>query len=77
MGSDGAAGLKQMRDAGSWCIAQDENTAVVYGMPLAAVQSGAVSEILPLERIGGAMLAGLARCKRPTAYHQELAPANP
>ena len=77
MGSDGAAGLKQMRDVGSWCIAQDENTAVVYGMPLAAIQAGAVSETLPLERIGDAMLSGLARCKRPKAYHQELVPTIP
>jgi two-component system, chemotaxis family, protein-glutamate methylesterase/glutaminase len=72
MGSDGAAGLKQMRDAGSWTIAQDEQSCVVYGMPLAAVEADAVCEVLPLERIGAAMLQGLSRPQRPKAYHQEL-----
>jgi two-component system chemotaxis response regulator CheB len=72
MGSDGAAGLKQMRDAGSWTIAQDEATCVVYGMPLAAVEADAACEVLPLERIGAAMLQGLSRSNRPRPYHQEL-----
>jgi two-component system chemotaxis response regulator CheB len=76
MGSDGAAGLKQMRDAGSWTIAQDEQTCVVYGMPLAAVEADAACEVLPLERIGAAMLQGLSRSPRTKPYHQELVSTN-
>ena len=56
MGRDGAAGLKTMRDAGSLTIGQDAGTSVVYGMPRAAAESGAVAVQLPLTRIAQAML---------------------
>jgi chemotaxis response regulator CheB len=52
MGRDGAAGLKLLRDAGHFTIAQDEATSALYGMPKAAAELGAASEILPLHRIG-------------------------
>ncbi len=51
MGADGAAGLKLIRDAGGETIAQDEETSVVWGMPGAAVRSGAVSRTVPLDRV--------------------------
>jgi two-component system chemotaxis response regulator CheB len=51
MGKDGALGLKEMRDAGSPTIAQDEATSVVWGMPGEAVQLGAADEVLPLLKI--------------------------
>lgn len=51
MGEDGAAGLRDIREAGGYTIAEDESTAVVYGMPAAAVSMGAVCESLPLEEI--------------------------
>ena len=62
MGRDGAAGLRALRDAGAWTIAQDEASSVVYGMPRAAVEAGACSEVLPLSAIGPrlAWLAGVA-----------------
>lgn len=56
MGSDGAAGLLQMREAGAWTIAEDASTAVVYGMPAAAVEMGAVCESLPLPVIAGRLI---------------------
>lgn len=52
MGDDGAAGLKMLRDAGGHTIAEDESTAVVYGMPAVAVRLGAAAEQLPLHLIG-------------------------
>lgn len=52
MGADGAEGLLAMRQAGAWTIAEDASTCVVYGMPAAAVQMGAVSEVLPLPAVG-------------------------
>lgn len=76
MGSDGAAGMKQMRDTGSWTIAQNEATCVVYGMPLAAVEAGAACEVLALDKIGAAMMNGITRSGRPKPYHQELVSAN-
>ena len=56
MGQDGAEGLRDLCSAGWHTIAQDEATSVVYGMPKVAVQLGAVREVLPVERIGGALL---------------------
>jgi len=64
MGRDGSAGLKAMRDAGSWTIAQDAATAVVNGMPRAAVEAGAVALELPLSRIAAAALEPAKFLKR-------------
>lgn len=51
MGEDGAAGLAAVRDAGGYTIAEHESTAVVYGMPAAAVRRRAVCESIPLHAI--------------------------
>jgi len=51
MGGDGAQGLLAMRESGARTIAQDEATCVVFGMPKVAIDLGAVSSVLPLERI--------------------------
>ena len=53
MGHDGARGMVDLARAGARTLAQDEATSIIYGMPRAAVQAGAVSEILPLGEIGG------------------------
>jgi two-component system chemotaxis response regulator CheB len=51
MGEDGAEGLLQLRQRGGFTIAEDESTAVVYGMPAEAVRLGAVCQSLPLPAI--------------------------
>lgn len=56
MGDDGADGLSSIRRAGGFTLAEDESTAVVFGMPAVAARLGAVCEQLPLERIGPRML---------------------
>lgn len=56
MGCDGARGLKQMRDAGARTLGQDEASSVVYGMPKAAFESGAVERQVSLRSIGFAAL---------------------
>jgi two-component system chemotaxis response regulator CheB len=48
MGQDGRVGAAAIRRAGGLALAESAETAVVYGMPLAAVESGAVDEVLPL-----------------------------
>jgi two-component system chemotaxis response regulator CheB len=55
MGADGAAGLLEMRQAGAYTLAQDEDSSVVYGMPRAAAEMGAVVESLPLGQIAEAV----------------------
>jgi two-component system chemotaxis response regulator CheB len=61
MGDDGAAGLLQMRSAGAHTLGQDENSCVVYGMPAAAQQIGAVERELPLGEIADAIQAFAVR----------------
>jgi two-component system chemotaxis response regulator CheB len=61
MGDDGALGLLDIRRSGGYTIAEDESTAVVYGMPDAAVRLGAVCESLPLPAIAARILE-LASC---------------
>jgi len=56
MGKDGARGLKEMREAGSPTIAQDEATSVVWGMPGEAVAIGAAEKVLPLGDIADATM---------------------
>jgi chemotaxis response regulator CheB len=60
MGRDGAEGLKALKDAGHYTIAQDEASSAVYGMPKAAVELDAASEILPLNQIGPRIAAFVA-----------------
>lgn len=51
MGTDGASGLLDMREAGAMTIAQDEASSVVWGMPGEAVALGAPQEVLDLDSI--------------------------
>lgn len=53
MGADGATAMREMRDAGAYCVAQDEATCVVFGMPREAIAAGAINEVLPLTKIAG------------------------
>ncbi|THF63058.1 chemotaxis response regulator protein-glutamate methylesterase [Pseudothauera nasutitermitis] len=56
MGDDGARGLKEMFDAGSPTIAEDESTCVVFGMPKEAIRLGGAAQVLPLGRIPEAIM---------------------
>ena len=57
MGKDGAVGLREMREAGSPTLAQDEATSVVWGMPGEAVALGAAAETLPLGSVAARLCA--------------------
>ncbi|MBV9123414.1 MAG: chemotaxis-specific protein-glutamate methyltransferase CheB [Planctomycetes bacterium] len=56
MGEDGVAGLKAVRQAGGYIIAQDEKSSVVFGMPGAAVAAGLPDQVLPLDGIAPRLL---------------------
>ena len=60
MGDDGARGLLSMRQAGARTLAQDEASSVVYGMPKAAVELGAVDQSVGLDGMGAAIQGLLA-----------------
>lgn len=56
MGSDGAKGLLQMKNAGAKTIGQDEKSCVVYGMPKVAYDIGAVEVQTSLEKINDVLI---------------------
>jgi two-component system chemotaxis response regulator CheB len=59
MGADGAKAMKEMRDAGSYNIVQDEASCVVFGMPREAIAAGGADEVLPLNRIAPRLIEHL------------------
>jgi len=63
MGEDGADGLLAMKQAGAETIAQDEASCVVFGMPRAAIQRGAVDEVVPLPAMTNAVLRRTRRVR--------------
>lgn len=59
MGKDGAAGMKEMHEAGAHTFAQDEASCVVFGMPKEAIAQGGVDEIVPLKDMAKKILTHL------------------
>jgi two-component system, chemotaxis family, protein-glutamate methylesterase/glutaminase len=57
MGRDGAEELKRMKDRGAHTIAQDRDSSIVHGMPGAAIELGAASQVLAADKIAGALIA--------------------
>jgi len=52
MGSDGAESMRTLHDRGAYTLAQDEESCVVFGMPKAAIEAGAVDRVVALEEFG-------------------------
>jgi two-component system chemotaxis response regulator CheB len=65
MGSDGAAGLLDMKRAGAVTLAQDEASCAVFGMPKEAIRMGAVDHVLPLRHI--AAVLGSLHARKPSS----------
>jgi two-component system, chemotaxis family, protein-glutamate methylesterase/glutaminase len=63
MGRDGAAGLKQMREAGAHTIGQSAASSLVYGMPRVAFEEGAVMEQVAVEAIPARLAQALTRLR--------------
>ncbi|SFT71346.1 two-component system, chemotaxis family, response regulator CheB [Selenomonas sp. GACV-9] len=61
MGADGCEGMKKIKAAGGYSIAQNEPTCVVYGMPKAVVDAGLADEIRPLQDIANAIVEAVKR----------------
>ncbi|HEX7844051.1 MAG TPA: CheB methylesterase domain-containing protein, partial [Kofleriaceae bacterium] len=64
IGRDGADGLRAMRERGAVTFAQDASTSVVYGMPRAALEDGAVQQALPVTSLGYAISSAVACARR-------------
>lgn len=63
MGQDGADGMLAMRQAGARCLAQDEASSVVFGMPRVAFEKGGAERLVPLEQMAPALLSLLTEIK--------------
>ncbi|WP_071604453.1 CheB methylesterase domain-containing protein [Proteocatella sphenisci] len=61
MGKDGAQGLLKMRENGAFTIGQDEESSVVYGMPMVAFQRGAVIKQTSCDNIAGVLMDYLGK----------------
>lgn len=61
MGKDGANAMLEMRQAGAYNFAQNEETCVVFGMPREAIAVGAVDEIVPIQDMAQRVLLRLAQ----------------
>ncbi len=72
MGSDGARGLKKIRDARGVTIAQDEASCVVFGMPKEAILLNAAQHVLPLDQIAQALLGPTQSSIAPAAGRHEI-----
>lgn len=57
MGSDGKEGLQTMHQLGAHTVAQNKETSVVFGMPAVAIESGAITQVEPLDRIADVLMA--------------------
>jgi two-component system chemotaxis response regulator CheB len=57
MGNDGSAGVLAIKDAGGQVISEAEESAVIFGMPRAAIATGTVDAVVPLEKVAGEILA--------------------
>jgi two-component system chemotaxis response regulator CheB len=60
MGDDGRLGVQAVAAEGGCVIAESEETAVIFGMPQQAIETGAVDAVLPLQQIAPALEAGIA-----------------
>jgi two-component system chemotaxis response regulator CheB len=56
MGADGAQGLLNMRNAGARTIAQDEQSSIVFGMPMEAIKLNAAEKVVPLQDVARMLL---------------------
>lgn len=61
MGKDGAAAMLEMRQSGAYNLAQDEASCIVFGMPRAAIEVGAIDEIVPIQDMTQRVLIRLMR----------------
>jgi two-component system chemotaxis response regulator CheB len=60
MGNDGALAMREMKDAGSYNLVQDEASCVVFGMPREAIMAGAADEVLALSELPTALVTKLS-----------------
>ena len=71
MGKDGASGLFDMRSAGAFTLGQDEQSSLIYGMPRAAFERGAVMRQASLSQMADAILDACEGALRPQPHDKQ------
>src|SRR5919198_1595205 len=61
MGADGGRGLRLMKQQGAKVLAQDAESCVVFGMPMAAIKAGVVDAVVPLGQLATAIIQHVGR----------------
>lgn len=61
MGHDGAKGMQAIKNSNGYTIAEDQSTAVVFGMPKSAIELGVVDKILPLNAIAAEVIKAVTQ----------------
>jgi len=64
MGADGKSGIRALKEAGARTLAQDRDSCVVFGMPKAAIDTGCVDAIVPIEEMAEEILRSVAAVKQ-------------
>lgn len=61
MGHDGAKGIQAIKQKGGYTIAEDQSTAVVFGMPKSAIELGVVDKVVPLSAIAAEIVKAIVK----------------
>lgn len=61
MGHDGAKGIQAIKEQGGYTIAEDQSTAVVFGMPKSAIELGVVDKVAPLSAIAAEIVKAIVK----------------
>jgi len=64
MGADGKSGIRALKEAGARTLAQDRDSCVVFGMPKAAIETGCVDAIVPIEEMADEILRSVTAAKQ-------------
>ncbi|WP_148883501.1 protein-glutamate methylesterase/protein-glutamine glutaminase [Thermococcus aciditolerans] len=64
MGKDGAQGIVAIKKKGGITIAQDRETSIIFGMPKAAIETGMVDHVVPLDKIAETMVMAVNKVNR-------------
>jgi len=74
MGRDGAEGAVAIKKRGGQCLAESEESAVVFGMPKEAIRTGAVDKVLSLDRLAEEILRRCSRNRNGISGEKEKGP---
>lgn len=60
MGADGKEGCRMMKETGAVVWSQDEQSSVIYGMPMAVAKAGLSDEVMSLDEVPKRMIEGVS-----------------